>query len=338
MKLAALVPFPFINLEFGGAERIVNLLTKVESEIDVFVPNYSTDMKDKYQNLNLNYVRVPENSRMSDWDETVAKSAKALFAEEIAEHDLIILEHPWQVSAIDGQKYIYDAHNNETALKQALSKQDLVELTKETEEMALQANHVTFCSLQDNLETSSPMTHIPNGTEIPVHKNKHGADSNVLFFMGSAHPPNIGAAITLAQLASALPDYQIVIAGKCTSNIEVQSENVTVLNHMSADLLDYLMRTSHAFVNLIAAGSGTSLKVARAMSYGLPVISSKIGARGYDDGVIIANNAQAVLESLAALQNKKNYKLESDKALNAAQQYSWDKIGARFNQVIQEML
>jgi glycosyltransferase involved in cell wall biosynthesis len=338
MKLAALVPFPFINLEFGGAERILNLLTRVDAEIDVFVPNYGKDLQDKYKNLNLNYVLVPESSRLADWDETVAKSANKLFASKIAQHDLIILEHPWQVSAIQGQTFIYDAHNNETALKQALSKQSLVQFTNETEGIALEADHVTFCSLEDSLVTTSPMTHIPNGTEIPKHKNKHGADSNVLFFMGSNHPPNIGAAITLAQLAAVLPDYQIVIAGKCTDNIEVQTENVTVLSHMGADLMDYLMRTSHAFLNLIAAGSGTSLKVARAMSYGLPIISSKIGARGYDDGVIIANNAKEVLESLAALKNKNNYQLESGKALNAAEQYSWDKIGAKFNQVVQEMM
>lgn len=338
MKVAALAPFPFVNLEFGGAERIASLLTRVDCELDVFVPNYSSDVKDKYKNLNLEYVRIPEKLRLSDWDATVVQSSQFLFAEKIADYDLVILEHPWQVNAIDGQKFLYDAHNNETNLKQAISNEDMVALTKETEKKALLADHVTFCSVADNIETQSPSTHIPNGTEIPAHKNKNGFESKVLFFMGSAHPPNIGAAITLARLAPALSSYQIVIAGSCTNHIDVKNENVTLLSHISADLLDYLMRTSHAFINLIAAGSGTSLKVARAMSYGLPVISSKIGARGYQDGVIIAENVDALLDSLAALQNKSNYELESDKALNAASDYSWDKIGLRFNEVVQSLL
>jgi hypothetical protein len=52
VKIAALAPFPFIGLEFGGAERIQNLLTRVEHEIEVFTPIYTSAQKGKFANLN----------------------------------------------------------------------------------------------------------------------------------------------------------------------------------------------------------------------------------------------------------------------------------------------
>ena len=338
MKIAALAPFPFAGMEFGGAERIQNLLTRVDHRLDVFVPNYGDAVRGEYKNLNFNFVHVKESLRLDDWDETVAKSAKELFAEKIQDYDLVILEHPWQVDAIDGQRFVYDAHNSETSLKRLTNNEHLISMTERVETKALSAEHVTFCSKSDDLPTKSPKTFIPNGTDLPELNCKDGFGSKVLFFMGSSHPPNIAAAITLARLAPALGQYQIVLAGNCTNNIEVDSENVTLLKHVGAELMDYLLRTSHAFVNLIGAGSGTSLKVLKAMSYGLPVISSKIGARGFEEGAIIADTAQELLEALAGLKTRSVYAEASEKALSTAQGYSWDKIGADFNKVIQGML
>ena len=338
MKIAALAPFPFVGLEFGGAERITNLLTRVEHELDVFVPNYGDAVSGHYKNLNLHFVHVAESLRHKDWDKTVADSAKDLFGSRLEDYDLVILEHPWQVEALSGQRFIYDAHNNETEIKKLTNDPELIALAERVEPKALLADHVTYCSVDDDIATLSPKTYIPNGTDLPELTGKNGYGSKVLLFMGSSHPPNIAAAITLARLAPALSDYQIVLAGNCTKGLEVSSENVTLLSHVGPELLDYLLRTSHAFVNLIGAGSGTSLKVVKAMSYGLPVISSLLGARGFEKGAIIAQTAQEVIEQLAGLQTHKNYLEASEKALMTAQGYSWEKIGADFNKVIQEML
>lgn len=338
VRIAALAPFPFVGLEFGGAERITNLLTRVDHQLDVFVPNYGDAVTGHYKNLNLHFVHVAESLRQKDWDKTVADSAKDLFSSRLEDYDLVILEHPWQVEALSGQRFLYDAHNNETNMKRLTQDPELVAMAERVERLALAAEHVTYCSLDDDIGTASPKTYIPNGTDLPEPTGKNGHRSKVLFFMGSSHPPNIAAAITLARLAPALPDYQIVLAGNCTRGVEVITENVTVLAHVGPELLDYLMRTSHAFVNLIGAGSGTSLKVVRAMSYGLPVISSRIGARGFEAGAIIADTAQEVVEQLAGLETKANYLEASERALTTAQGYSWDKIGADFNNVIQGML
>lgn len=340
MKIAALAPFPFVQLEFGGAERIQNLLTSVQHEIEVFTPIYTPSQKGKFANLNVNYMQVPQADQQGEFDLVVARTSGKLMAQALADYepDLVILEHPWQVDAIQGQKFLYDAHNNETAMKKLLGLDDSVAETVRVETLALQANHVTYCSEDDALVTDSPTTFIPNGTHMPKLTMKHGFNSNVLFFVGSAHPPNIGAAITLASLAKALPDYHIVIAGQCSKYIKVESANVSVLGHIDAQMLDYLMRTAHAFVNPIAAGSGSSLKVVRALSYGLPVLSSLVGARGYTDACVITKTAQEMFDALGELRNQKTYAQTSDRARGYANQFSWDSVGKRFNAVVESML
>lgn len=340
VKIAALSPFPFVGMQYGGAERIHNLLTRIDHEIDVFLPNYGDVTYSEFANLRMHYSHVPVTLRHQEYDLTIAQHSKQLFGSLLQEYepDLVILEHPWQAHALSGQKYIYDAHNNETAMKLALRKDFMLELTQEVETMALQATHVTYCSEDDELVTDSPMTHIPNGTDIPEINRHHGFGSNVLLFVGSAHPPNQAAALTLVTLAKALPQYHVVIAGNCASTLQPDSDNVTLLGHVDAKMLDYLFRTAHAFMNPIAAGSGTSLKVGRALSYALPVISSALGARGYEGHCIITETAQDAFDALDALRDPRAYAEAADKSRTAAYEYSWDSVGAKFNEVVQKVL
>jgi glycosyltransferase involved in cell wall biosynthesis len=110
------------------------------------------------------------------------------------------------------------------------------------------------------------------------------------------------------------------------------------LGHVSDAVLDYLFANTHAFINLITAGSGTSLKVARALSYGLPVISSPLGARGYEGSCIIARDAQELLSALETLKSASAYKLQSETAREGAESFSWDAIGKRFSDVVLGLL
>lgn len=338
MKIAALSPFPFYQAEFGGGERIHNLLTRVDHKIKVFIANVGATGIVTDKNLEMEFFSL--NPEADDYDMLVARNSLEIFGPALKDYepDLVILEHPWQVLAISGQKYLYDAHNNEASMKQAIGKADIVEQVKDLERLALRADHVTYCSADDNLETESPKTWIPNGTDIPDTPNLIGKDSKVLLFTGSAHPPNIGAAITLANLAKGLPDYHIVITGECGRFIQTELPNVSLLGHVNKQTLDYLLRTSHAFINPIAAGSGTSLKVVKALSYGLPVISSEIGARGYAEACIVAKTAQELFGALDELKTPNHYKMVSESSRAFAKGYSWDVVGARFNEAVQSLL
>lgn len=334
MRIAALAPFPFIKAEFGGGQRIYNLLTRVEAKLEVFTPNYQVEGTDTIANLNVNYYKIPKSDKADEFDFDVIDSAH-LIADRLQDFDLVILEHPWQANALTGQLFLYDAHNNETALKRQLFGEDSAIKAASVETKALQADHVTYCSADDNLATASPMTLIPNGTDIPDIELGNSYRSKVLLFAGSAHPPNIGAAQMLANLSKILPEYEIFIVGACGQYVKTDSPNVRILGHVNNATLDALLRITHAFVNAIAAGSGTSLKVARALSYGVPVISSELGARGYGDSCIIAKNAQEVIDALVHLRIRTNYLKAAERAREASKSYSWDTIGADFNAVVE---
>lgn len=341
MKLAALAPFPFHAGQFGGAERIRNLLCRVENEIDVFIPTLQEMPDEKFYNLNLHYgVVSQEVLSQHEWDIAVSYEAKQLFADKIADlnPDLVILEHPWQYEAVGEHKFLYDAHNNETRMKEKISPKS-VDRTKKLETLSLEADCVTYCSELDELESNSQMVHIPNGTDIPeLRERQDGYHSKMLLFVGSGHPPNVSAALTLAQLAPMLPDYDIVIAGSCGDYIKEAEANVKILGHVNDDNLDLLFRSAHAFVNLVGFGSGTSLKVPRALAYGLPVLSSEFGARGHTDSCIIAPNAESLFEELKDLELPKNYHRVSKQAREASLQFDWNQIGEKFNKTIEELV
>jgi glycosyltransferase involved in cell wall biosynthesis len=339
MKIMALAPFPFVGAEFGGGERIENLLMRVQHPIEVLVPYLGSPGRMKAKNLMVTFLPTPDHVRHLEWDLQVSKSAKDVFRLFIDKYDpdLIILEHPWQIDAIEGRPFIYDAHNNETKMKRLIAGEEMIAETERVEKLALAANHVTFCSQTDNLQTDSPKTWIPNGVELPAEPNRTGHKSNVIVFMGSAHPPNIGAAMTLVQLAPVLADYEIVILGKCADFIESREPNVHLKGHVEHETLNDYLLNAHAFINLMGAGSGTSLKVIKAISYGLPVISSQIGARGYEDGCLIAKTGQEVIETLERLKSQEAYKSVSEYNLELARGYSWDVIGDKFNEVIESV-
>lgn len=341
MSLVALAPFRFHDQKFGGAERIRNLLTRVEQPITVFVPNLEPFPTDTYKNLTIRYGKIDRQDVLdtNDWDMAVANRSGEVFGTQVADlnPDLVILEHPWQYDAVGEHRFLYDAHNNETRMKEKIAQQT-VERTSELEGLALGADHVTYCSELDELATESPKTLIPNGTDIPNIRSYQGLDSKMLLFVGSGHPPNITAAMTLAQVASLFPDYDIVIAGHCSEAFKNPPDNVKLLGLVNDDNLDLLFRSAHAFVNLVNYGSGTSLKIPKALSYGLPVVSSKFGSRGHQDSCLIADNSQELVEAIKSLSNKAHYKSVSDRSREASLEFDWNVIGEKFNEVIEAML
>jgi hypothetical protein len=78
-------------------------------------------------------------------------------------------------------------------------------------------------------------------------------------------------------------------------------------------------------------GSGTSLKVARAMSYGLPVISTAVGARGFD-GVLIVDRGADITSAVKEIEN--NFPTYSKQSRTNAEKIAWPRVGVKFNGIV----
>jgi len=239
--------------------------------------------------------------------------------------------------------FIYDAHNAEGYLTNTRWPNSYdAQLVEELEGKAIRnAKAITVCSEVDALilkkryQVDTDMHYIPNGTDIP-EKPAEGKTKN-LIFIGSLYGPNVKAAQDLVNLAPVLDGYTIQILGPCTQLVKTDAENVELVGSVTEEQKDDYFRNAYAFVNLSKQGSGTSLKNARAMAYGLPVIATKVGARGYPTAIIADTDAQ-VLHALRKLNDPQltqlDWRKESEKNRAYAQSISWDVIGEAFRGVV----
>ena len=123
-------------------------------------------------------------------------------------------------------------------------------------------------------------------------RERRPADRLTALFFGSDHPPNVQAGrFILDRLAPAFPATDFVIAGSvCAALGPPASGNLTLLGPLDAEAKHEILRAADLFLNPIAEGAGTSLKVLEAMAAGLPVLSTEAGIRGLDlaDGEVVA--------------------------------------------------
>jgi len=357
MKIVALVPFGIDPPSFGGAERCYNLLTRlgdittialnwqgIDEERQIEGMKYrliSADPEAVEQSQKLLKLGVMTYDPMPVLVRNNLKKLKAAIAEE--KPDLIVLEHPWLVPFVGDIPFVYDAHNAESYLTSTRWPNSYDAHLVETLERdaVTKAAKITVCSEVDAVilkkvyQVETPMHYIPNGTDLPA-KVSEGKTKN-LIFIGSLYGPNIRGAQDLINLASALPDYTIQILGPCTAMVKSDAENVELVGPVTEEQKDHYFRNAYAFVNRLREGSGTSLKNARAMAYGLPVIASKVGARGYPTA-IEANTDTEVLHVLRKLNDPKltqlDWRKESEKNLEYAKTISWDVIGEAFREIV----
>ena len=351
MKIVALVPFDIEPPVFGGAQRCHNLLTRL-GPITTIGLNWVNEGREETIG-DMTYKLIDAGAKAKE-------RAKKLFGQDLYTYDgmpafcqvdlahfqeaidaeqpdLIILEHPWLYPFVGDVPFIYDAHNAEAFLTSLRWPGGIDEqVVKELERAAVtNAKAITYCSeldadiLRKFYPVTAPMHFIPNGTDLP-DKLAEGKTKN-LIFVGGLYGPNVVAAQELANQAHLLPDYTIQLIGGCGEKVRTTQPNVRLYGHVTDEQLDQLHRDAFAFVNLMQTGSGTSLKVARAMSYGLPVISTKVGARGYD-GVEIVDRGQDITNPLELIANYWDVYSQTSRA--HAEKISWGRVGVKFQGIV----
>jgi glycosyltransferase involved in cell wall biosynthesis len=351
MKTLALVPWDISTPDTGGKQRCFELLTGVEG-LNTFA--LSWDNQEAQTALNgMPYRVIPAGAKAVDrahklfgqgfhsYDAmpTLCLDDLNVIRKAIDDYnpDLMILEHPWLVELTEGRPYVYDAHNFESFVTASLFGRNSMDynMVTDIERWAISgAEHVTYCSkddwrmMGDNWQPLPPGTHIPNGTHLP-ETVANGQNLN-LIFVGSMYGPNIRAAERLIALASSLPEYHINIVGRCSEGLHSDEPNVTLHGFKSEAALEKLLQASHIFVNLVTEGSGTHLKIAKALAHGLPVVTLPAGARGYD--AVLVTDLERAPDDIRNI--TRDWHNRHTIALEAAQQYDWANIKQQFAGVI----
>ena len=207
--------------------------------------------------------------------------------------EVVIFEGPWQYPVfkpyLKGKKIVYNAHNVESVLRKDNIWKDYV---KNLENDLLQVSDlVVTMSEEDRKEfiglyglDEKKVRAIPEGFEISPLKWK-GSESNSIVFMASAYEPNIRAAEIVLKAAEFLPNLQFKIIGSVCGVLKRRKipKNVNLLGLVDESVKYQELSNAVLALNPVKVGSGQNIKMIDYISSGVPVVTSEVGARGFDD-------------------------------------------------------
>jgi glycosyltransferase involved in cell wall biosynthesis len=225
----------------------------------------------------------------------------------------IVVSHPYLYD--EAGKYagdsilIYEAHNVEYDLKNRMlppaAKRLLDETFRVEKSCCEKSRLVIACSQEDAARLSelysvdpSKFVIIPNGVDTrqvqftpPEVRNKNKMDAGIgdeflALFIGSWHLPNLEACEEIFRLAEKLPEIKFLLAGSQCNAFQgrVLPRNVGLLGILSDGEKHVLEGLVDIGINPMRSGSGTNLKMYEYMAAGIPVITTRFGARGIDAG------------------------------------------------------
>lgn len=260
--------------------------------------------------------------------------------------DLVIVDHLSIFPLIENIKdipIVYNSHNAEIIMAKQLypDNSQILSIVEKIERSILnKAIATTYCSKKDYKELEDYYGKVKNGFYVPngtIMQNKINyldrIKSKDIIFVGSGHPPNVTAANKLIAISKLMPEYNFIICGGSGNGLKekVLPNNMRVLGHVSDEKLHELFSKSFAFINPMDSGSGTHLKMMKALSYGIPIITSTVGARGFSkteikEAMLIADNDKEIIKSIQYLSNERVYKNICNSAYEHSKTYDWEII------------
>lgn len=355
MRVVQVTPFPTQRGGFGGAERcqaIAHLAGAHTVSVD-----WTTPLEERGPDPERVTTYYPPQDAhtqagklfrtyVGTWDMIPRLTRKHLapLRDIIAAHnpDVILLEHPWLIDLLPpGVPVVFDAHNDETHNTEQQCGPHSIDLplvAKIEADTLKRAAHTLYASKSDAIrmrarvtDWTTPASHIPNGTH--PQPPTTGKTTRDLLFVGSNYPPNIAAAQHLIHQAEHLPEYRIHIAGNCAHPQQPHPRNVTIHGHVTDQQLTHLYSSAHQFVNPITAGSGTHLKVARALASGVPVVTTPHGKRGYTTPLTYTNptDLPATIRNVTAQWDTHHYE-----ALREGHEHHWGNYQPQLTRALEQ--
>ena len=269
---------------------------------------------------------------------------------------------------------VYEAHNVEADLKQsmlaaapsqALGRQFAHSVAALENRLSRRAELVAACSAQDaqvfqgwRQPGQRPVLVVANGLDLQQVQHiswqarlrqAQQRGYGIALFVGSPHAPNVDAARLIAQVAAAMPGWQFVLLGGCGPALQragkpVLSANLHCLGLVSEQEKQLWLAEATVGLNPMASGSGTNLKIAEYAAWGLPVLATALGVRGWtwqpgEDYVRVEASAASVSQGLeAALTFMQKGNAVDRRLREQALQLGWPRIARHFGQALQSLV
>jgi len=194
------------------------------------------------------------------------------------------------------------------------------QITKQTELGIVETCDVTIVKSKE--EAKMLLNENPNicaavipPLQIPPKEEKPGFEQrqDLLFVGGFQHPPNVDSLEYLVnkilpEIKQKLPNIKLYVIGSnppqsivdlCSAN-----EDIIFLGHVRE--IETYLNKCRLLVTPLRYGAGVKGKITQAMSYGLPVVTTTIGAEGIaraDDEILVVANEENFAEKTFAIYN-----------------------------------
>ena len=174
-----------------------------------------------------------------------------------------------------------------------------------------QASLVTVCSETDRqaLGGRGQVIVVPNGYKIPpepVGRSDVAGPATLAFQGTMSYYPNSDAAGFFARdvfplIRQHIPEAQFRVVGRAGPDVLGLSESEGVVIVGGVDQIEDELAKAHAVVVPLRIGSGTRVKILEAWAYGIPVVSTTVGAEGlpvsHAENLLLADAAPALAEA-----------------------------------------
>lgn len=308
LLISAIPPFP---RQSGGATRIYHTILELSKKYSIYFITFNSAKNEFYQQYTTQFINLdlkPKSLlsrlpyRFSDWDNPKLKTlipqiikdngiklvqvefSQLLYLADYIPKNVTKIFTAHDISAVSFWRRIPESI---TWLKKLASLLFWLQIWLYEKKYLKRYNQIYTVSAKDQrylqriYELSS--TVVPNGIEAIDFISTHKTKILRLGFIGSiSHPPNLYALNYFLEKISPLLDknnldYKFYLAGH---NPDIA--NSKIVNLGVVDDVKNFYQQIDILVAPIFSGSGTRIKILEALSYGIPVLTTTIGAEGID--------------------------------------------------------
>ena len=295
--------------------------------------------------------------------------------QEVLRADIVVFSHPWvhplvrDLLAPDQQLIVYDSHNVESYLRAELlddgdgpGAEIVRDVVRVEQRLCEESQLILACSQEDRLLFNrlfgTPLTKVivvPNGTFTTrnpergsgFRKSELGlSEAPLAVFIGSSYPPNIEAAnFIVEELAPQLPNVMFAICGGVGESLDKNlnrkcgRQNVVVTGLISEEEKCDFFHAADLAVNPMFSGSGTNIKMLDYLAVPLPVVTTRVGARGIlqeqGPAMRVARREEFASVVKELLRNtEERARLKHEARLLVEKHYSWERISRDLGQLV----
>ncbi|MDI6856042.1 MAG: glycosyltransferase family 4 protein [Candidatus Thermoplasmatota archaeon] len=293
------------------------------------------------------------------WTCRRSPSLLSRYLEHANESEILVFEGCWHFPLLSKVRngneklIVYDAHNVEYILKKqvysSILEKKLLPKIFALEKRACEESDIVLTTSKEEKESflslygidKSKIHIVPNGVSLP-EKDRNVIDRTVLFIGGTYFANFEAAKFINDALAPKLPEFTFRIAGRCCIEVKKKQKNVELYGLISEEKKDRLLRTSELAINPIMHGAGVNVKMLEYMAYGMPIVTTSLGARGIEyekEPFLISDLGQfdSAIKSLSTNPELMR-ELEKNARETIIKKYEWSVVTKGLSQLFRERL